>query len=95
MRHPKSPLRKDGTQRTIYTTREWKGYTRLKDRVDVHKLRLEDKDVAKYPDRAISSVTRYTGVFLEHYYAQRNSIIANFYFDNFQIDFEVLRNQEP
>ena len=70
-------------------------YTRMKERVDVHMLRLEDEDIAQYLDSVISAVTRITNVFLEHYFAQRNSRIANFYFNNSQIDFEGLHNQEP
>ena len=70
-------------------------YTRLKERVDVHMLRLEDEDIAQYLDSVISAATRITNVFLEHYFAQRNSKIASFYFNNTQIDFEGLHNLEP
>lgn len=65
-------------------------YTRVQNRIDGNLFRLEDSDVAAYLDSVVVAVTKITGVFLEKYYVQRNAVIANYYFNNTEINFEDL-----
>ena len=69
-------------------------YTRVQDRIDGNLFRLEDSDIATYLNSVIIAVTKITDVFLEKYYVQRNATIANYYFNNTEINFEDLSKME-
>lgn len=51
---------------------------------------MEDSDVSKLLNSVIMAVTDISNVFLYKYLIERNSKIANFYFNNTDIKFEEL-----
>ena len=65
-------------------------FTRYSDRVDAHLIRIEDSDITKFLSSVIAAVTTISNIFLDKYFIQRNFTIANFYFNNTEIDFEEL-----
>ena len=65
-------------------------YTRLNDRIIGQLFRLEDSDIAKYLNSVIIATTEITNAYLEKYYVQRNATVANYYFNNTEINFEEL-----
>ncbi len=65
-------------------------FKRYSDRVTGTLIRIEDSDIAKLLNSVITAVTDISNVFLEKYFVERNSTIANFYFNNTDINFEEL-----
>lgn len=63
-------------------------YLRLKDRIDDKLLRLEDADITHYLASVINAVTCIANIYLEKYNLQRNAAIANFYYNNDEIDLQ-------
>lgn len=61
-------------------------YSRLKERIDDKLFRLESTDITNYLKSVISAVTSITNIYLDRYYLQRNAAIANFYFNNTDIN---------
>ncbi|MGN0688602.1 MAG: hypothetical protein ACI4KA_10905 [Oscillospiraceae bacterium] len=69
-------------------------YTRLNDRIIDKLFRLEDSDIAKYLKSVIIATAKITDVYLEKYYIQRNATVANYYFNNTEINFNELAQME-
>lgn len=65
-------------------------YTRLNDHIIGQLFRLEDSDIAKYLNSVIIATTEITNAYLEKYYVQCNATVANYYFNNTEINFEEL-----
>ena len=65
-------------------------YTRVCDRIDCNLFRLEDSDIAAYLNSVVIAVMTISDVFLEKYHIQRNATVANYYFNNTEINYEEL-----
>lgn len=65
-------------------------YNRFSDKIEGSLIRIEDSDIAKLLKSVIKAVEEISNVFLEKYFEGRNSTIANYYFNNRDINFEEL-----
>lgn len=65
-------------------------FDRYSDRVTGNLIRIEDSDIAKLLKSVITAVTDISDVFLDKYFLERNSTVANFYFNNTDINFKDL-----
>ena len=68
-------------------------FTRLKEKVEGPLYRLEDADVRKYLESVVYAVTDITNLFLKYFYAKRNSVIANHYFNKGTINLYMNKNE--
>ena len=65
-------------------------FNRYSDRVTGSLIRIEDSDIAKLLKPVITAITNISNVFLDKYFVERNSTVANFYFNNTDINFKEL-----
>lgn len=65
-------------------------FNRYLDRVEGTLIRIEDSDIVKFLGSVISAVTTISNIFSNKYLKERNATIANFYFNNTDINYEEL-----
>ena len=56
-------------------------YQRVKSRIDGHLFKLEEADLRKYLDSVVYAIVDISNLFLDKYFNERNTVIANYYFN--------------
>ena len=57
-------------------------YNRLNNHINGDLFKLEESDISKYINSLTEAIIVISNAFLEHYYKNRNNVVANYYFNN-------------